>query len=155
MIQIKTLTSFSIKRITTTKFGNAYLEFDMKVHKVNDKKFEITNDPATNEEIRLLNNGFTHSFEEARLGTTGNADLKRNKYIGQFSSNTRASTNKDGDLLSQFDKIDETEAQKKNTSLKHKLINSQEAANRRKNKGQLPLEHIFGFCKTFKKLTKT
>ena len=34
------------------------------------------------------------------------------------------------------------------------LITNHEAANRGKIKGQLPLEHIFGFCKTFKKVTK-
>ena len=36
------------------------------------------------------------------------------------------------------------------------LISNHEAdASRGKIKGQLPLEHIFGFCKTFKKVTKT
>ena len=34
------------------------------------------------------------------------------------------------------------------------ISNHEEDANRGKIKGQLPLEHIFGFCKTFKKVTK-
>ena len=34
------------------------------------------------------------------------------------------------------------------------LLNNHEAGNRGKIKGQLLLEHIFGFCKTFKKVTK-
>ena len=34
------------------------------------------------------------------------------------------------------------------------LINNHDLANRGKIKGQLPLEHIFGFCKSFKKITK-
>ena len=34
------------------------------------------------------------------------------------------------------------------------LINNHKEDNRGKIKGQLPLEHIFGFCKSFKKVTK-
>ena len=34
------------------------------------------------------------------------------------------------------------------------LTNNHDLANRGKIKGQLPLEHIFGFCKSFKKITK-
>ena len=34
------------------------------------------------------------------------------------------------------------------------LINNHEAANKGKIGGQILLEHIFGFCKTFKKITK-
>ena len=64
----------------------------------------------------------------------------------------RASTIKDGDLLSQFDKIDESEAQSENATLKHLPINKHDvAANKDKIRGNPPLEHIFGFCKTFKK----
>ena len=58
-------------------------------------------------------------------------------------------------MLSDFDQIDESAAASNNTSLKHMLINNHtEAANRGKVKGQLLLEDIFGFCKTFKKITK-
>ena len=41
------------------------------------------------------------------------------------------------------------------TSLKEILIDNHTVqANKGKIVGQLPLEHIFGFCKTFKKITK-
>ena len=67
----------------------------------------------------------------------------------------RALTSKDGDLLSHFDKIDESEAEIENTSLHHHLINNHDlAAKKGKIKGILPPEHIFGFCRTFKKITK-
>ena len=67
----------------------------------------------------------------------------------------RALTNKDGDLLSQFDKIDEAEAENENKSLKHLLINTHDiAANKGKIKGQLQLQYLSGFCKAFKKNTK-
>ena len=34
------------------------------------------------------------------------------------------------------------------------LINNHQAASKGKLKGKLPLEQIFGFCKTFEKITK-
>ena len=47
------------------------------------------------------------------------------------------------------------EAEIENTTLEHHLINNHEpAANKGKIKGQLPLEHIFGFCPVFKRITK-
>ena len=73
----------------------------------------------------------------------------------------RAITSKDGDLLSQFDNINEekragnvTADNIRSTSLKKMLINYHEAANRGRILGQIPLEILFGFCKTFKKITK-
>ena len=66
----------------------------------------------------------------------------------------RALTSKDGDLLSHFHNFDETQNKSNNTSVKQTLINNHTEANRGKIKGHLPLEHVFGFCKTFKKVTK-
>ena len=67
----------------------------------------------------------------------------------------RILTQKDGDLLSYFDKIDKTEAGINNSTLKHMLIDSHTIEdNKGKIRANLPLEHIFGFCKTFKKITK-
>ena len=64
----------------------------------------------------------------------------------------RIITSKNGDLISCFDKINENYID--NTSLKQTLNTNHEPANRGKAKGQIPLEYIFGFCKTFKKITK-
>ena len=67
---------------------------------------------------------------------------------------------KDGYLLSQFDIINEGngDADFDSTSLKKMLIDNHnvvgQEVNKGKFKGQLPLEHIFGFCKSFKKITK-
>ena len=67
----------------------------------------------------------------------------------------RALTSKDRALLSHFDKSDESEAGIENTSLHHHLINNHDLpANKGKLKGVLLIEHIFGFCKAFKKDTK-
>ena len=101
-------------------------------------------------------------FQEARLGTS-TTDLEHNKYCGQISTIMRLVSSRDGDLLSQFDNINAeiganeaaTSDNIRTTSLNKMLIsNHEENANRGKLKGQLSLEHIFGFCKTFKKVTK-
>ena len=138
--------------------GNAYLEFDITVSN------PTPNPPVfdDNSPIRITNNGFLYVFKEARLSTSTN-DLEHNKYVGQISTIMRVVSSRDGDLLSQFDNIDEklgadehaTTAIIQDTSLHKMLItNHENDPNRGKIKGQLPLEHIFGFCKTFKKVTK-
>ena len=86
-------------------------------------------------------------LQEVRIqNTTSNLD----KFV-----QLRALTSKDRDLLSHFDKIDESQAKIGNTSLKHLLINNHDVAfNKGKLKGQIPLEHKIGLCRTFKKMTK-
>ena len=134
------------------EIGGSYLEFDITVRKADNVNFRITNDDATNEVIRLVNNAFANCFKEGVIQTTGGMELENIKFLGQVSTIMRVLTSKDGDLLSHFDKIDETQAESNNTSLKQMLINIHIEANRGKFKGQLLLEHVFGFCKTFKKI---
>ena len=76
--------------------------------------------------------------------------------MGQGSTVMRVLTSKDGDLLSHFDKkwLFSSWNWKKTSLHHHLIINHDEAAIKRKMKGILPLEHIFGFCKTFRKITK-
>ena len=134
--------------------GNSYLEFDITVRREDNANF--TNNSA----IRLTNNGFAYCFKEARLGVTSGSDLEHNKYVGQISTIMRVLTSNDADLLSQFDNINEGngDADINSTSLKKMLIDNHDIVgqevNKGKIKGQLALENIFGFCKTFKKVTK-
>ena len=100
-------------------------------------------------------------FQEARLSTS-TTDLEHNKKCGQISTVMRVISSRDGDLLSQFDNINEqvgaddatTAENIQSTSLNKMLITNHEAPNRGRIRGQLGLEDIFGFCKTFKKVTK-
>ena len=100
-------------------------------------------------------------FQEARLSTT-TIDLEHNEYVGQMSIIMRVVSSRVGDLPSQFDNIIEeiganeaaTSDNIRSTSLNKMLNTNHEDVNRGKIKGQLPLEHIFGFCKTFKKAAK-
>ena len=74
-------------------------------------------------------------------------------------------SNEDDDLLSQFGKINENDIplldrladlppQIRSTPHQKMLIDNHIDANKGKTKGLLYLEDIFGFCKTFKKVTK-
>ena len=64
-------------------------------------------------------------------------------------------TSKEGDISSHCDKSNESQAETSNTSLKHLLVNNHDIAGKKSEfRGQLPIEHIFGFCQTFRKITR-
>ena len=141
------------------QIGNAYLEFNITVRKHDTTNFD-NDDP-----VRLVNNGFAFCFKEARLSTSLGSYIEINKFCGQVSTIMRAISNKDGDLVSQFDNINGNDipvlnrladlpVQIRDTSHQKMLINNHTDANKGKIKGYLYLEDIFGFCKTFKKVTK-
>ena len=85
------------------QIGNAYLEFNITVRKNDTTNFH-NDDP-----VRLVNNAFAFFFKEARLSTSVGGDIEINKFCGQVSTIMRAISNKDGDLLSQFDNINEND----------------------------------------------
>ena len=141
------------------QIGNAYLEFNFTVRKNETTNFH-NDDP-----IRLVNNGFAFCFKEARLSIPLGSDIEINKLFGQVSTIMRAISNKDCDIVSQFDNINENDipvlnriadlpTQIQSTPHQKMLINNHIDANKGKIKGYLYLEDIFGFCKTFKKVTR-
>ena len=141
------------------QLGNAYLEFNITVRKNDTTNFH-NDDP-----IRLVNNAFAFCFKEARLTNLIGGDIEINKFCGQISTVMRVISNKDGDLLSQFDNINENDipvfnrladlpVQVRDTTHQKMLINNHTDANKGKIEGLLYLEDVFGFCKTFKKVTK-
>ena len=101
----------------------------------------------------MINNASTYCFKEAKLSTTGGSDLEHNKYVGQVSTISRLLTSQDSDLSSCFDKSGES-ALNGNNVLKRIVINNPIDANKGRYRGGLELEHLFGFCKTFKEITK-
>ena len=129
------------------QIGNSYLEFDITVR---NTAGNFTNASV----IRLVNNAFAFCFKEAYITTTGGMDIEVNKYVGPISTIMRMLTSKDGDLSSYFDKNGESVLDNDNPLKKILINNHAVEANKGKIKGQLALEHIFGFCKTFKKITK-
>ena len=142
------------------QIGNAYLEFNITVRKNDDTNIHY-DDP-----VRLVNNGFDFCFKEARLSTSPGSDIEINKFCRQVSTIMRAISNKDGDLISQFDNINENDipipygmqdlpVQIRDTPHQKMLINNHTDPNKGKTKENLYLEDIFGFCKTFKKVKKT
>ena len=131
------------------QIGNSYLEIDITIRKVvaDGANFENA------DQIRLINNAFAFCFSQATLSTTGGMDIEDIKYVGQVSTIMRLLTSKDADLSSYFDKNGESVIDN-NNPLKQILINNHTVdANKGRVKGHLALENIFGFCKTFKKIT--
>ena len=139
--------------------GNAYLEFNILVRKSDTTFFHIE-DP-----IRLVNNGYAFCFNEARLSSNIGSDIEHKKFCGQVSTIMEVISNKDDDLLSQFGNINENDIpvlerladlppQIRSTPHQTMLIDNHLDANNGQIKGYLYLEDIFGFCKTFKKVTK-
>ena len=133
------------------QIGNASLQYELTVEKgIANGADRIL---VVGDAIRLVNNAFANCFKAVRLSNTKVSDIEHNKYCGQISIVLRALTSKDGDLLTRFDQIDASQTEIYDSSPKHILVNNHDvAANKSKTKGILPLEHFFGFCKTFKKL---
>ena len=141
------------------QIGNGYLEINITVRKHDTTNFHIE-DP-----IRLVNSGYAFCFKEARLSTNVGSDIEHNKFCGQVSTIMKVISNKNDDLLSQFGNINENDIpllerladlppQIRSTPHQKMLIDNHPDANKGKIKGFLNLEDIFGFCKSFKKVTK-
>ena len=146
------------KNIKYHQTGNAYLEFDITVRK-KDTTILHYHDP-----IRLVN-VFAFCFKEARLSTTTGSGIEHKKFCGQASTIMKVISNKDGDLLYQFDSITENDIpildrfinlppQIRDSPHQKMLINNHTDANKGEIKGYLYLEDIFGLCKSFEKVTK-
>ena len=132
--------------------GNGYLEFDIRIRRANGKSFAIV--APGNDIIRLINNAFAFTIHDARISTSAGVEIERNKYVGPISTIMRLITPKDGDLSTYFDIIDESVNKINDSSLKQILINNHTEANRGLIRGHLPLEYIFGFARSLKKITK-
>ena len=81
-------------------------------------------------------------------------EIEQVKFLGQVSTIMRVLASTDDDLLSYFDKINDTglnTTENKNSFNDRLIISHSVEVNRGKIRGKLHLEHIFRFCKTFKK----
>ena len=112
-----------------------------------------------------MNNGFAFCFKAARLSTTFGNDFEGNKFCGQIATVMKVITNIYGDLFSQFDNNNENDItileriaglppHIRSSPQQKMLINKHTDVNKGKIKGYLNLEDNFGFCKSFKKVTK-
>ena len=129
------------------QIGNSFIEFDITVRNTAGNFIDASN-------TRIIKIALAYCFKEGRLITTGGSDLEHNRNVGQVNTIMRLLTSKDSDLSSCFDKNGENALNDINV-LKRILINNHATpARKSKIKGQLALEHLFGFCKTFKKITK-
>ena len=83
------------------QIGIGYLEFIISVRKNDTKNFH------REYPLRLVNNGYAFCFKEARLSTCIGSDIEHNEFCGQISTIMKVISNKDDDLLSQFDNNNE------------------------------------------------
>ena len=130
------------------QIGNSNLELHITVR---SRAANFTNAKV----IRFVNNDFAYCFKQATLATTGGMDPEDIKYVGQVSTIMRFLTTKDSDLSSCFDKNGEKALNDYNLLKQILTNNPADEVNKGRVEGQLLLEHIFGFCKTFKKNKKT
>ena len=92
-------------------------------------------------------------MKEATIATTSGSEIEVNKYVGPVSILMRFLTSKDVAFSSYFD--GKFEDKFNVTTSKETLLNNHSLqTNKGKVFDQLPLEHIFGFCKTIKKVTR-
>ena len=107
-----------------------------------------------NDIIRLVNNAFAYTIHDARISTSAGVEIEQNKYVGSISTIMRLVTQKDGDLSTYFDISDESENGINKSSLLRIFIKNHTEANRGLIRYHLLLEYIFGFARSFKKITK-
>ena len=140
------------------QIGISYLEFNKTVRKNDTTNFHYNNP------VGLVNHAFAFCFTEARFSTTCGSDIEQSKFCGQISTIMKAISNKDGDLLSQFHNINENDIpileriadlqpQIRDTPHQKMLLKNHTDAKKGKDKRYLYLEDIFGFCKSFGKVT--
>ena len=135
------------------EIGNGYLDFDITLRK-NNGSFNNIVDGNVDEPTRMNKIAFFYAFSIATLPTTGE-EKQQKKYVCHESTIMRVSASNDGEVLSFFDKTNETQNTSESSSIYQILIdNFGEVADRGEFESHLPLEHTFGFCKTFKNMTK-
>ena len=93
------------ENINNHQIGKAQVQYEINVRKV--VAFPESPNFLETDEISLVNFAFAYCFKEARLATTGGSDTEINKYPGQVSPIMRILTDKDGNLMSYFQKIKE------------------------------------------------
>ena len=132
--------------------GNGYLEFDIRIRKTNADPF--TSVAPGIDVIRLVKNAFAYTDHDARISSSAGVEIEQSKYVGPISTIMRLLTQKDRDLSTYFDIKVEKENDINNSSIKQILNNNHTEANRGLIRGLLPSEYIFGFARSFKKITK-
>ena len=138
---------------TFNQVGNGYLEFDMRVRRANGDAFAIGLAPVS-DIIRLVNNAFANTIHDATISSSSGVEIEQNKYVAPLSTIKRLVTQKDSDLSTYFDLIDESEDGINKSSLKQILIDNNTEASRGLIRGHLSLVYIFGFCRSFRKNSK-
>ena len=89
--------------------GKHFLEIHTILGKNGNSFHNLDADASINKTIQLVITACVYPFRIATLGTTGGEDIEVKKYCGHVSTIMRLLTNKEGDLLSYFNKIIESQ----------------------------------------------
>ena len=97
---------FPWEKPNSFQVGIGYLEFDLKVTKIDNTYFFVSSDVITNEVIRLVNSAFVFTLLVARNSTFSGTELEQNKNVDPICTTLRFVTGRYGDLSTYFDKIE-------------------------------------------------
>ena len=118
------------------------MEFDIRITGNDGNPFTVAPRLDT---IRLVKNAFAYTIHDARISSSSGVEIEQNKFVGPISTIMRLVTQKDGDLSTYFDIIDEDEGEINSSSLKKMLFHNHiEDKKIGILRGHLPLEYIFG-----------
>ena len=101
-----------------------------------------------------MNNAFTHTIHHSRISTSTGTKIEQENFAGPVSARMRIIPQRYGGLSTYFDVNDESENGINNTSFKQILNNNHTKTIKGLIRGPLPLDYIFGFCKSIRKKTK-
>ena len=144
---------FYVEILDYIHVGIGYREVEVKVRNTDNSIFILADD-NTNEIIRLFDYAFAITLHEARISSSSGTVKEQKKFVGDVWRTKRFLTHRTGDLSTDFDIIDESGGRFNNSSLKQILFKNHTEGNRGSIEGHMPLEYIFRFCKTIKKISK-
>ena len=74
---------FFEENLNYIQVGKGYLEFDIRMRKIDNTNFIVAND-NTIEVIRLPKIAFAYTIHSSRLSTSAGTKIEQNKFVGPF-----------------------------------------------------------------------
>ena len=100
IMKIRISNSIPEKIIIIFKWGNGYLENDIKIRKADNGNCSVALiGGVANDLIRLVNNALAYAIHDARISTSAGVEIEQKKIFSPISTNMRLVTLKDGDFL--------------------------------------------------------
>ena len=98
---------FFVENPNFIQVAAGWLEFEIRVKKVDNRSFIIAND-LTNESIRLVNNAFAFTSHDVGISTSSGTEIKQKNWLVLFRPQW-GKYQSDGDVATYFDIFDKSE----------------------------------------------